>query len=675
MASLNTGFLSTLHAGIVPTFSDGVVAAVFTDGSSTLITSPNAEYIPQVEHGLLTVHLRDDGRFGLADPVNAPQIFLWKYPYLCAILRPVQDHDPLAALWKIPTKDDFIPNKGAVVCGFGRLSPAFLAPLDVLVAETMHRTGDMSSHTSGNAPAEQEADFRWYVVAMRRALDRLRYMSATFRDQVIQVAQLQRYWLLSNAYVEYQSRLHAASSGISPAADVAQGLMGAWSTDPKVVQHLMALGIPVWFLRAHHLIHGEVRIRSLLPILDAQHITSVPFFGEEPLYRGLAGDAHLEATMRRCDTYRDLSRTPAMSLFLSEDYCSGRTRSQTPKFDPQTDQTASTSGVQYSGSSQPSGLRFLVPRKIAAPGFVPYPKKKPGKPHPSQMRGRDKFAEFPHRWMPAAIPAWERAMQSVDRTEKARASDDIWGYWIPEPALLVSPTDPAKVERHILNWLRARISWLYLLWIPGSGATKVGTQAWRQFLNGLPEERTTESPTRRRRFEIREIFGGAFADADFAAQETGPIDWHEHSISQLSDDLAPKIVWEVFELGFRYELLAIDQFLRPKHTPRDRSLQEDLVARVFPEGVVHTVHSLPSRHATGLFATVAHRRINALNAFKDILIQWPGCPSIITQKDALRLSDPPSVIEEVEFKLACFYVNTFFQLSGRAPIVPHLFPV
>ena len=66
-------------------------------------------------------------------------------------------------------------------------------------------------------------------------------------------------------------------------------------------------------------------------------------------------------------------------------------------------------------------------------------------------------------------------MQSVDLTEKARASEDIWGYWIPEPALLVSPADPAKVERHVLNWLRARTGWLYLLWVPNSGATKVGT--------------------------------------------------------------------------------------------------------------------------------------------------------------------------------------------------------
>ena len=65
----------------VPTFSDRVTAA-FAKDDKTFITLPNTDYIPEVEHGPLTVHLWDDGHFGLADPVHAPQIFSWKYPYI-----------------------------------------------------------------------------------------------------------------------------------------------------------------------------------------------------------------------------------------------------------------------------------------------------------------------------------------------------------------------------------------------------------------------------------------------------------------------------------------------------------------------------------------------------------------------------------------------------------------
>ncbi len=397
------------------------------------------------------------------------------------------------------------------------------------------RAGDVSPHTSDEESTEQDANFQWYVVAMRHALDRLRYMPATFRDQVIQVAQLQRYWLLANAYLEYQSRLRSASSDTSTAADVAHGLMGAWSTDPKVVQHLMALGIPVWFCRDHHVVHGEVRRRSRVQIVDAQHINSVPFFGEEPLYRGLPGEAHLEATMRGSTV---ICLTPQLSLCSSLRIIATVERSRKlpnsrcrltnllPPHNPRAYVPSSHAKLQHLASSHVCSYRHGLRLELHSTNHCSAdPKKKPGKPHPSQIRGRDKFAEFPHRWMPAAIPSWERAMQSVDRRGKARDSEDLWGYWIPEPALLVSPTDPAKVERHVFNWLRARTGWLYLLWVPGCGATKIGTQAWRKFLNGVPEESTAESSGK---FEIREILGGVFADAY-------PIDWHERSVAQLSD--------------------------------------------------------------------------------------------------------------------------------------------
>ncbi|KAI1782075.1 hypothetical protein LXA43DRAFT_1104832 [Ganoderma leucocontextum] len=664
MDSFNIRSLDTLPEGAVPTFSDGIVGALSED-RSVFITSPNAEYIPQIEHGLLTVHLRDDGRFGLADPVHAPQIFSWNHSYLCAMLRPAPDHDSLAVMWKSPTSDHFIPNKGSVVGGFGRLSNTFLDAFDLPVSGMIHRATSASDNVHDEQSVQQAAHLRWYVVAMRQALDRLRYMPASFRDQVIQVVQLQRYWLLANAWLEYHSRAHTVRAGSSAMLEFSDRWMGAWTTDPLVVQHLMAIGIPVWFLRASEAVHGDILVRHLKVFPEARHVTSMPFFGEEPLYRGLPGDKHLEATMRACHTYRDLSRIPAASLFQSEDYTSGLSRSQTPKFQSQRHQGSSGAGVDRGAPSH----------KFTAPALGPYPKTKPGKPHPSQIRGRDKFAEFAHRWMPRAIPAWERAMQSVDRTEKARATNEIWGYWIPEPAILVSPTDQAKVERHVLNWLRARPNWLYLLRVPGSGATRVGTQAWRQFLNGVPEELNEHTRVGRRNFEIRQIFGDIFAEADFAGRDKGPIDWQGYSVSELSDDIGPKVLWEVFELGFRYELLAVERFLRPQHTPRDGALQDDLVGELFPEGVVHTVPFLPSSHTSGLFAGIPHRKIKVLNAFKAVLHKWPGCPTVITQQEPLRLSDTPSCIEAVEFNLASFYVHTFFRLSGRAPIVPHLFPM
>ena len=209
-----------------------------------------------------------------------------------------------------------------------------------------------------------------------------------------------------------------------------------------------------------------------------------------------------------------------------------------------------------------------------------------------------------------------------------------------------------------------RMNWLYLLGVLGSSTTKVVMQVWWQFLNGLPTDMNSDTQMGRCNFEAHQIFGTLFGDGDFTNSKEGPIDWHDYHISQLSEDLVPKIIWEVFELGFWHELLATDRFLQLPHTPRDQSIQADFIGQVFLEGIVYTVTSLPLPHSSSLFATLPHCCINALNAFKDVLLRWPGCPTIIMQHEPLHLSDLPHVIEEVKFNLACFYTNTFFQLSG-----------
>ena len=223
--------------------------------------------------------------------------------------------------------------KGTVVGGFGRLSPAFLSPFDALVSEMVHRAQNTSPNAGSEMSWDQVVDLRYYIVTMCQALDHLRYMPASLCDQVIQVAQLQCYWLLSNTFLTYYSRICAICVAISDPPDVTCAWVGTWTTDPKVIQHLMGLGIPVWFFQAPNALHDEIRVRAIVIMLDTQHITSIPFFSEELLYHSLLGDPHLEATMHACDTYCDLFHTPAASLFLSEDYSSGLSKLQTPKFD------------------------------------------------------------------------------------------------------------------------------------------------------------------------------------------------------------------------------------------------------------------------------------------------------------------------------------------------------
>ena len=73
--------------------------------------------------------------------------------------------------------------------------------------------------------------------------------------------------------------------------------------------------------------------------------------------------------------------------------------------------------------------------------------------HVSQIRGRDKFLDPAHPWMPPSIPSWDRAMRAVDRSACANPTTDRWGYWIPEPALLLGPKDPVGAGTHCASSL------------------------------------------------------------------------------------------------------------------------------------------------------------------------------------------------------------------------------
>ncbi|EJF62122.1 hypothetical protein DICSQDRAFT_169692 [Dichomitus squalens LYAD-421 SS1] len=279
--------------------------------------------------------------------------------------------------------------------------------------------------------------------------------------------------------------------------------------------------------------------------------------------------------------------------------------------------------------------------------------------------------------MPPPIPSGSEAMSTVDRSMPARAADQLWGYWIPEPALLLGAKDEARQIRYLTNWVRARLIWLYLLRVPGSRACQVGPQLWRTFLNGVPEDPTSTTRNGKRVFAIKNIFGEVVADDQFDPDTDAPVDWHGTQFQRVPETLAPGIIWEVFELGFRYELLALDRYLRPSKSQSrpDETLREDLLANVFPGSWLRAVDTLPSAHSPGLFAALPQRRVSALNAFRMVLMRWPGCPSSITSASPLQFSDSTETVLDLERHLAMFYVDTFFLYSGRAPIVPHLYPL
>ncbi|KAI1797038.1 hypothetical protein LXA43DRAFT_878901 [Ganoderma leucocontextum] len=423
-----------------PRFIDGLAVAMDAR-FAFLTTTPNADFVPEIVQGIVDVILRSDGRYGAVDPIQWPQIFTPRYGYLATIPKRVDDGHQWAAIWRTPAREDFVPLSGTPVSGFGLLSAEFVRPLRDLVTQMSTRVDE---YVCPLDPTDAQ-DLRWHQLAMRHALHRLSLMSATFPDQTLQVAELQRHWLMAAGYLEYQHRVRLLPSiGGFTCADMT--LLGAWTSDPRSVQTLFDAQIPVWFVRQRDLLHDDIRIQfKTIPAAPIM-LCSACFPGvDTPIFHGLVGESHLASMMQGGHGYLDISRVPSAAVYDTDEYGSSMSIREA-KASSRAGGLASTSqSLESQGGQVPAPVR---------PHPKPYEKAGSSTPHPSQIRGRDKFQEFPHRWMPPPILSWSEALCAVDRSMAARTSDQLWGYWIPELALVLGPKDDQRQGRYCHGFSR-----------------------------------------------------------------------------------------------------------------------------------------------------------------------------------------------------------------------------
>ncbi len=302
--------------------------------------------------------------------------------------------------------------------------------------------------------------------------------------------------------------------------------------------------------------------------------------------------------------------------------------------------------------------------------------------HSSQVRGVNKFLPVEHEWMPSPLQCWKDAMAAVDLSAPARPQSEIWGYWIPEPGLLLRPQTQDRLHRYVVNWLRLRPAWLYFLRLRGTRATRIPTQWWRDILYGDTGkgEKDEAKRTAKRWREIEEVFGSVFQQTDLDMSPSGAPQWFDLTIHSLHTPVCRQIIWEVCELGFRHELLALDRLVVScRGTRLTEAHREVLLGEVFPDRGVYNVHGLPTPDKdlnviAGLWANLPRQRVGSLEAFRRVLARWPCCPPTIHTAPPFGTNLPIDTIITREAELVTFYVKTFFEYSGRAPIVPHRFP-
>ena len=143
------------------------------------------------------------------------------------------------------------------------------------------------------------------------------------------------------------------------------------------------------------------------------------------------------------------------------------------------------------------------------------------------------------------------------------------------------------------------------------------------------------------------------------------LQWNGKIVENLSNEEREEIVWELAELNFRFELLALDS--RATTSPSENRHQ--MVSECFP-GLSSKSLLVADLGAAnhGLSSQSWEERALYLHALKRLMTTWKGKvpPIITTEKLRWTMHD----IEDLEAEITKLYVASFYSHFCRAPVVP-----
>lgn len=190
-----------------------------------------------------------------------------------------------------------------------------------------------------------------------------------------------------------------------------------------------------------------------------------------------------------------------------------------------------------------------------------------------------------------------------------------------------------------------------------------------------------------------------------------PLTWHGHSVD-LSQPLNPQvtqpILWELLEVSFRWELLALDRWLydvraapeepgEPGELPQsgsrpwgplDASTQADREAAVL-SGIPHfgggLLPDLTISQDVGFAAKESRERAEALAALWDVMAGWNQTPKYLSHTswvvaeglrgllkvENLATEDFDRQLDNAEYHIIYWYIQCFVEVFGRPPQLPH----
>lgn len=292
--------------------------------------------------------------------------------------------------------------------------------------------------------------------------------------------------------------------------------------------------------------------------------------------------------------------------------------------------------------------------------------------------GRNKFEDPLSPFLPPAIPSWRRALENVNVNAAQFVYPEIiptdLGYVFPEPALLISVQSPDHQKGCFKTWLGFRSMLIYRMSSGTSDAKPMPNSIWRKLLSGdfLTKGQEAGAATRSQRLkEMAADFlqgcldakGVELADVD---KSDVPITWNGKAFEDLKKDDYEEIIWELAELNFRFELMALDA----RASTQSLNSRQGLIAACLPRSA--TGASLLIADLSGVNQGLAShgwedRGVYVL-ALQEVIKSWRGEPPAIIHYKKTTWNEEET--EELERAVTQHYCKMFYDYFRRAPIMP-----
>ena len=513
------------------------------------------------------------------------------------------------------------------------------------------------------------------------------------------VTELQRYYLEVLAFIDYIEIYKPRMDGArSPAKELAS-CIGAFTSLPRVVQDFVEAGLPVYFIRPAAAVFtaSPPKILKVVSLLEPEaHLVlcdATPRF--LTIFRGSANSPMKHLAMHRYSrtwmVYKNPHDSTAAPISVNPFQNNGVVpnasdiRGEAELLKAQLPQVSVASG---SGTTAPLGTSMfsslLLNQFYTHPMILDRPhqhKKRRPTDRRESKQGRDTFSDYASDLLPPSKSFWRHALASVDHVQQlivsgAPSHEEFQRFALPDPHFIITPQNPVKRTSYLIAWIRFRPTLFFVL-RRKQRLLKRG-QEWWELLelvgrNSGSNQNSFASSVRDKLLrEFEETFEAFGQGQMLVAGPTAQVAWKGTNISINATPpyhVFHEVLWELFEVNFRFELFALDK--RASTLKLGVPARLTRIVKCFPDGDM-IPPTIPSDNE-GLVATSWKDRAPFTAVLMEILRYWPHSPSMLHSLSRGELKG--------EFELECwflclediaskFYCQTFWNYFGRAPILP-----